>query len=195
MPHYLKFKRRKKWPSWRKKCMGGGVRFSSTWFCSGAMLWDKRNFHRMEAICSYYTKSNHMEWSDTSSIKPPHVAGSTPAATSWGWGPGRGSHIALKILLQQQTEVKCLIYSASSLHCTKLHPTSPFKPFPTCQQRWKEEPNASRRASVMRAELISRFRFSDWCQGLHEQMPISHRGHKHIAERSFCSLFTKEEHF
>lgn len=26
-------------------------------------------------------------------------------------------------------------------------------------------------------------------------MPISYRGHKHIAERSFCSLFTKEEHF
>ena len=26
-------------------------------------------------------------------------------------------------------------------------------------------------------------------------MPISHRRHKHIAERRFCSLFTKEEHF
>ena len=26
-------------------------------------------------------------------------------------------------------------------------------------------------------------------------MPVSHRGHKHIAERSFCGLFTKEEHF
>jgi len=26
-------------------------------------------------------------------------------------------------------------------------------------------------------------------------MPISRRGHKHITERTFCSLFTKEEHF
>lgn len=45
------------------------------------------------------------------------------------------------------------------------------------------------------AQLISRFRPPDQCPGLGEQVPVSHRGHKHTAARSFSSLFVKEERF